>query len=156
MIQNSTGDGLFRRLKGNERLRACRGATSTSKRVETAKKKKEMEKKVLEYVLLRSKDDDDEDEEEDTVGKDKVLERGIIEVTENDKEINIREKLLSSFHHKYPCLGKDDFEFIKVYQKRVTTMNLGKGTEYDYTVVKKTRRTGTSVYSNEARVRMSD
>lgn len=132
MMQASSRGGMFRRLGRNERLRASGGNTSA----QGSKKEKKMESKALEYALLQAKEEDTEDDE-DSLTKDMVLERGIVEIAEKDDEGAIRHKLVSSLEQKYPSLRVNDFSFVKVSQKKISTLNLAKGTQYNFNVVKR-------------------
>ena len=42
-----------------------------------------------------------------------------------------------SLKAKLPLLGVKDFDFVKVRQKATSVLQVGPGTEYNYTVVKK-------------------
>ncbi|CAB4010919.1 hypothetical protein AWC38_SpisGene8187, partial [Paramuricea clavata] len=62
---------------------------------------------------------------------------GIITLTPSDTEKLIRDKIVSSLKPRYPMIENRDFEFVKVVQKKISVLQLGKGTQYDYSVVKK-------------------
>ena len=49
----------------------------------------------------------------------------------------IRAKLLSSLKGTYSILGLNDFEFVKVTQKKITVLKMAEGAQYNYAVVKK-------------------
>ena len=97
-----------------------------------------MEKKPFEFALLRanSKESDEEDEVE-TLKKEKIIERGMIVLNEDDDESSVRAKIASSLKGQYSLLGPNDFDFVKVTQKRISVLRLGENTEYSYSVVKK-------------------
>ena len=42
-----------------------------------------------------------------------------------------------SLTNKFPLIGSNDFEFVKVRQKKISILELGPGTEYSFAVVKK-------------------
>lgn len=69
--------------------------------------------------------------------KEMIVERGILTLGEQDSEVQIREKVASSLKDKYSIIGPNDFEFVKVTQKRINVLHLSKGTEYSYDVVEK-------------------
>ena len=71
------------------------------------------------------------------IRKDHVINRGIVTLTASDTEKVIRGKIVSSLKTRYPMIESRDFEFVKVVQKKISVLQMGKGTEYDYTVVKK-------------------
>ena len=134
MMQSSTSGGLYRRLNRNERLRAV-GTTTKNK---SEKKSKSPESKPFEFALLRgNSEESDEEDEIETLKKDKIVERGIVVLRENDDESSVRGKITSSLKARYNILGPNDFEFVKVTQKRVSVLRLGEDTEYNYSVVKK-------------------
>ncbi|CAB3987631.1 Hypothetical predicted protein, partial [Paramuricea clavata] len=66
-----------------------------------------------------------------------MLGRGIITLTPPDTEKLIRDNIVSSLKPRYPMIENRDFEFVKVVQKKISVLQLGKGTQYDYSVVKK-------------------
>ena len=44
----------------------------------------------------------------------------------------MRAKIASSFKGQYSLLGANDFDFVKVTQKRILVLRLGENTEYNY------------------------
>ena len=60
-----------------------------------------------------------------------------MELVEDDCEKEIRAKLLSSLKGTYSILGLNDFEFVKVTQKKITVLKMAEGAQYNYAVVKK-------------------
>ena len=136
MMQTSTNTGFYRRLNRNERLRAAAAATSTKSKKE--KKSKPLEKKPFEFALLRAKSEEsDEEDAVETLKKENIVERGMIELAEDDSEATVRAKVASSLKSQYSLLGPNDFEFVKVTQKTVSVLRLAENTEYNYNVVKK-------------------
>ncbi|KAL9960243.1 hypothetical protein ACROYT_G033677 [Oculina patagonica] len=135
MMERSREGGAFRRLGMNERLRSAspipRGQKSKQKRTKGVKEK------PFEFALLGCKDDDAEDDFNQFLKKDMIVERGIVTLGEQDSEDNIREKIATSLKEKYSIIGPNDFEFVKVTQKKISVLHLSKGTEYSYDVVKK-------------------
>ena len=69
--------------------------------------------------------------------KENIIERGIVELQEDDSEKEIRAKLLSSLKGTYSILGLNDFEFVKVTQKKLTVLKMAEDAQYNYAVVKK-------------------
>ncbi|CAB3992235.1 leucine-rich repeat-containing DDB_G0290503 isoform X1, partial [Paramuricea clavata] len=132
MLAASSNAGLYRRLNKNERLRAAAGKSSSSSLQGSSSSKKEKplrssEKKPFEFALLRAPEVDSDGEEKNSLRKDYVINKGIITLTPSDTEKLIRDKIVSSLKPRYPVIENRDFEFVK----------LGKGTQYDYSVVKK-------------------
>lgn len=66
-----------------------------------------------------------------------IVARGIVTLGEQDSESTIREKLVSSLKDKYSIIGLNDFQFVKVAQKKISILHLSKGAEYSYEIVKK-------------------
>ena len=96
MMQTSTNTGFYRRLNRNERLRAAAAATSTSTKSKKEKKSKPLEKKPFEFALLRAKsEEDDEEDAVETLKKENIVERGMIELAEDDSEATVRAKIAS-------------------------------------------------------------
>ena len=58
-------------------------------------------------------------------------------LNEDDNESSVRAKIVSSLKTQYSMLGPNDFDFVKVTQKRISVLRLGEDTEYNYGVVKK-------------------
>ena len=61
---------------------------------------------------------------------------GMLSLNENDKEETIRRSIKESLTNKFPLIGSNDFEFVKVTQKNISILELGPGTEYSFAVVK--------------------
>lgn len=128
MIDQSSKGGLYRRLNQNERLRATGKSSQLKNKAKT-------ESKAFEFCFLSSDEEDEFDEQ--TLLKENIVKRGIIMLNEGDSEAAIREKIVSAVKPKYPILSENDFEFVKVTQKKISIMNLAKGMEYNYAVLKK-------------------
>jgi hypothetical protein len=143
MLAASSNAGLYRRRNKNERLRAAAGKSSSLQGSSSSKKEKPLrssEKKPFEFALLRAPEVhhmDSDGEEEDSLRKEYVINRGIITLTPSDTEKLIRDKIVSSLKPRYPMIENRDFEFVKVVQKKISVLQLGKGTQYDYSVEKK-------------------
>ena len=143
MLRNSSSTGLCRRLKVKrpERLRATsstsyqQGSKATS--VSGNSKKAKKEDKAIEFALLRCWDDDDEEKEPHSLKWDSVIAEGMLILNEDDDEVSVRKKVSFALGNKFPLLGANDFEFVKVKQKSILILELGPGTEYNYPVVKK-------------------
>ena len=130
MMTTSSSRGLYRRLNRNERLRATAESATKNK---TAKTTKNVEKRPFEFALLRaiSKESDEEDEIE-TLKKEMIVERGMVILYEDDSESCVREKIVSSLKSEYVLLGPNDFDFVKVTQKKISVL---KGTSTIFTNV---------------------
>ena len=156
MLRNSSSTGLCRRLKRPERLRATsstsyqQGSKATS--VSGNSKKAKKEDKAIEFALLRCWDDDDEEEEPHSLKWDSVIAEGMLILNEDDDEVSVRKKVSFALGNKFSLLGANDFEFVKVKQKRILILELGPGTEYNYPVVKKMLRWLDKVYDGSENV----
>ena len=137
MLSASTSSGLCLRLNRQERLRAASG--SSYQRDKPAKINSKKEKKAMEFALLRCWETDltDDLEEVHHLKWDSIIANGILMLAEGDDENTIRNALKESLKAKFPLLGVNDFDFVKVRHKKVSTLQLGPGTEYNYAVVKK-------------------
>ena len=133
MMDRSRHGGTFRRLGSNERLRSQIPRGGTKGKPKRAVQRKGIKEKPFEFALLNSKEDDTED---DFLKKEMVVERGMFTLSEQDCEAQVREKIASTLKEKYSVIGPNDFEFVKVTQKRISTLHLSKQTEYNYDVVK--------------------
>ena len=95
--------------------------------------------KPFEFVLLKAawseKASSNDDEYDGTVNKDSIVLRGIVQIEKGDSEVSIRKKLQSSLQSKYELIGPNDFEFVKVVQKKIQNIHLGKNIEYNSDVV---------------------
>ena len=94
---------------------------------------KSIKQNPFEFALLNSKEDDTED---DFLKKEMVVERGMVTLSEQDGKVQVRDKIASSLKEKY-IIGPNDFEFVKVTQKKISVLYLSKQTEYNYDAAKK-------------------
>ena len=132
MVEQSSSEGVFKRLNRQERLRSTAPyASKSSKPANT----KETKKKSFEFSLLRCFDEDEE--EPYNLRWDSVIASGIILLDETDNEEAIRRAIQSSLQNKYPIIGVNDFDFVKVKRKTVITLEMGEGIAYDYAIIKK-------------------
>ena len=134
LMDRSRQGGTFRRLGSNERLRSQIPRGGTKGKPKRDVQTKSIKEKAFEFALLNSKEDDTED---DFLKKEMVVERGIVTLCEQDGEAQVREKIASSLKEKCNIIGPNDFEFVKVTQKKISVLHLSKQTEYNYDVVKK-------------------
>ena len=134
MMDKSRQGGTFRRLGSNERLRSQIPRGGTKGKPKQAVQTKGIKEKPFEFALLNSKEDDTED---DFLKKEMVVERGMVTLGQQDSEAQVRKKIASSLKEKYNIIGPNDFEFVKVTQKKISVLHLSKQTEYNYDVVKK-------------------
>ena len=132
MLQTSSS-GLFRRLNRTERLRAS-SPYRQNRQVKTKPVKLKI-KKAMEFALLRCWPDDED--EPHHLKWDSVLASGMLTLDEDDNENSIRNAIKDSLSSKFPVLGINDFDFVKVRHKAISKLELGPGTEFNYAVVKK-------------------
>ena len=135
MMQSSTNGGVFRRLNQSERLRASSGTNFPQGK--KGKKAEQVKQKPFEFALLNCTREDSDDEEDDNLRREMIVERGIATLGEQDSESTIREKLVSSLKDKYGMIGLNDFQFVKLAQKKISILHLSKGAEYSYEIAKK-------------------
>ena len=115
MVEQSSSEGVFKRLNRQERLRSTAPyASKSSKPANT----KETKKKPFEFSLLRCFDEDEE--EPYNLRWDSVIASGIILLDETDNEEAIRRAIQSSLQNKYPIIGVNDFDFVKVTRGRLS------------------------------------
>ena len=53
-------------------------------------------------------------------------------LAEEDDEQPVRNAIKESVGKKFPIIRANDFEFVKVRQKKISVLELGPGTEYNY------------------------
>ena len=59
-----------------------------------------------------------------------IVERLMVVLNEDDGESSVRAKIVSSLKTQYSTPGPNDFDFVKVTQKRISVLRLGENTEY--------------------------
>ena len=74
----------------------------------------------------------------------------MVTLGEQDNEAQVREKIASSLKEKYNIIGPNDFEFVKVTQKKISVLHLSKQTEYNYDVREKLVGHGLLYFRNES------
>ena len=138
MMETSSSAGLYRRLNKNERLRAAPKSGQQKNAKARSKEGNSAVSRPFEFALIScSATSEDSSDDSNTLSRDMILERGMVTLDEKDNEDKIRGKLVSALDSKYSMIGKHDFEFIKVTQKKISVLQLGRGTEYNFNVVKK-------------------
>lgn len=120
-------------LDRQERLRAASRPYQSNN---TAEKTVKKEKKVLEYVLLRCWDLNDP-EELHHLKWNSIIANGMLVLEECADETTIRKAVNESLTAKFPLLGVNGFEFVKIHHKAISTLQLEPGIEYNHSVVKK-------------------
>ncbi len=102
MMERSRDGGAFRRPGISQGLQSVsqilRGPKGKQKRPVQTKGVKE---KPFQFALLSCNDDDAEDDVCPFLNKDIVIERGIVTLSEQDSEVQIREKIASSLKKKF-------------------------------------------------------
>ena len=68
--------------------------------------------------MLCAPDVDSDGEEEDSLGKDYIIDRGIVTLTASDTEKLIRGKIVSSLKTRYPMIESHDFELSKLFKRK--------------------------------------
>ena len=130
--------GVLRRLSHSQRMKSLTypnrqvQAWAMSAPGKQQQRKDKGDKKVVEFAVLKSAG-----EEQENMNWDSVTANGMLSINENDNEEAIRQSIKASVSNKLPVIGSNDFEFVKVRQKKISPMELGLGTEYSFAVVKK-------------------
>ena len=135
-VQNmlrASSSGLFRRLNRTERLRAS-SPYQQNRQTKTEPVEQKI-KKAMEFSLLRCWSD--KEDEPHHLKWDSVLASGMLTLDEDDNEKRIRNAIKDFLSSKFPSLGENDFDFVKVRHKAITKLELGPGTEFNYAVLKK-------------------
>jgi hypothetical protein len=108
-------------------------------------KEKKAEVKTLEVTVIDYADHDDfagndgnipEVIPDYSIGKDDVLFTGTVDLMTNDKEDAIRSKLVDVFRSRISGLKANDFSFVKVSRKVVSTPACKEGHKWDYPQIK--------------------
>ncbi|PFX14012.1 hypothetical protein AWC38_SpisGene21869 [Stylophora pistillata] len=112
----SSASGLAKRLNKCERLLVVR-ATSTANDQAQRKKAKKEDPKAFEFELLSLGDDD---EDEWTISDDKIMLRGLIQLSPESSEADIRRKLGEVTRVKFPTVTYSDFVFLRAIRKKLS------------------------------------
>ena len=110
--QSSTS-GLCKRLNKRERLRA----SSTTNDQGQRKKAKKEDLKAFEFVLLSL---GDEDEDEWIISDNKITLRGLIQLSPESSEADIRGKLGEVTRVKFPTVTDSDFVFLRAIRRKLS------------------------------------
>ena len=102
----------------NERLRAS-SPYRQNRQVKTKPVKLKI-KKAMEFALLRCWPDDED--EPHHLKWDSVLASGMLTLDEDDNEKSIRNAIKDSLSSKFPVLGINDFDFVKVRHKAISKL----------------------------------
>ena len=139
MVSEGSSTGVFRRMNRRERLRSAApyGQNQQGKGDAKINPVKKRQSKPIEFALLKCYDDADDEDDEHHLKWNSIIANGMIMAEEDDREENIRRKLKKSLVKKFEIIGENDFEFVKVRQKKITVLDLGTHMEYGYPVVKK-------------------
>ena len=116
-------------MESSERLRAGGSGSGRKRKAE----KEEPVIKTIEFALLRGI----EEEEGSSLKWDSKVCLGVMSVAETASEDDLRIKICEAVNKKYPVVGKNDFEFIKLRKKSITFPELSSRTEFNYPVAKK-------------------
>lgn len=127
MVRSSSRGGLYSRLGQRERLRAT--AVSTTGQPDPKKIRRAVESKAFEFVLMKMDDGDAM-----AVAEENVALRGFIQLSSNDKEVDIRKKIGEALRLKFPCVVDRDFEFLRANRRRLSKPVTCE--EYDFKQVK--------------------
>ena len=142
MIRSSTASGTYRRLNRSERLQATALFNNRNK---TQAKPVARKKRALEFALLKCFGDSSDEDlvEEHHLKWDSVIanciqsgqtanDSSLIMLAEEDDQQSVRNAIKESVGKKFPIIRANDFEFVKVRHKKISVLELGPGTEYNY------------------------
>ena len=132
MLNTPSSSGLFGRV--SNRLQSTAATNSNGRRKSTFSSSVPQKKKAMEFVLIRNEFNECDDA---TLKWDSKVAEGMMMVEEDSTEEQVRSKMCEAFYKKFPLITPNDFEFVKVKQKRVTIPDLSGGNEYNYNIVKK-------------------
>lgn len=78
------------------------------------------DKEVVEFAILKSAED-----KQENMKWDSVIANGMLLLNENDNEEVIRQSIIikESLSNKFPVTGSNDFEFVKVRQRKLLPRN---------------------------------
>ena len=148
MVSASSGNGAFRRLSSSERLRSlpypnrqiqARARSAPWKQQQTKGKGKKSSG-VLAFAVLRCAE-----EQQENMKWDSMIANEMLLLNENDNEDAIRQSIIESLKSKFPMIGSNNFQLVKVRQRKSSILELGLGTEYSFAVVKKKKMAGQGV-----------
>jgi len=127
MLNSSISRGNFTRMNKRERLRAQ--ASDSDKT--SAKKKKESVEKTFEFVLV---DVSKLEEENWAISNEIIVLRGLIDISTESKECEIRKEIGDAIRMKFPAVNDGDFEFLRATRRKLSKPVNCKG--YDYKQLK--------------------
>lgn len=110
-FSTQSASGLTKRLNKRERLRA------TSTQGDQKKKAKKEDLKAFEFVLISI---DDEDEHDWVISDDKIMLRGLIELSSDASEATIRSKIGQATRVNYPIVTDSDFVFLRATRRKLS------------------------------------
>lgn len=78
------------------------------------------DKEVVEFAILKSAED-----KQENMKWDSVIANGMLLLNKNDNEEVIRQSIIikESLSNKFPVTGSNDFEFVKVRQRKLLPRN---------------------------------
>lgn len=111
-VSSQSTPGLSTRLNRRERLRATTGGEQGQK-----KKARKEDVKAFEFVLVAVYD---EDEDDWMLSDDKIMLRGLIQISSDASEMEIRSKIGHATRVKYPTVGDSDFIFLRATRRKLS------------------------------------
>jgi len=130
MIGCASRNGGFNRLKSKERLRSM---PYSAKAVATKPKVHQL--KSFKFVLVSPPDDYvDIPGQTFVLSEDLIIVRGIIEISNSSKEVEIKQSLASAIATSHPCICDNDLEFLVA--NRRTISKPASSCSYDFNQVK--------------------
>lgn len=114
MMTHSASQGVYSRLNQRERLRASTSSSAIPHR--NKRQKKEVETKAFEFVLMNIT----LESESWAIAEENIALRGLIEITTNSKEADIRQAIGKATRQKFSMISNDDFEFLRATRRKLS------------------------------------
>ena len=114
MMTHSASQGVYSRLNKRERLRASTSSSAIPHR--NKRQKKEVETKAFEFVLMNIT----LESESWAIAEENIALRGLIEITTNSKETDIRQAIGKATRQKFSMISNDDFEFLRATRRKLS------------------------------------
>ena len=112
ILNTSISRGNFTRLNRRERLRS----QATDLQPTSEKKRKVRIEKTFEFVLV----DVDSEEDNWAISNDIVLLRGLVDISTDSKEDDIRKEIGNAVRLKFPAVNDTDFEFLRATRRKLS------------------------------------
>lgn len=116
MITSSASRGAYSKLGQRERLRAASTPATNQPTNKRQKKEAVPVKKAFEFVLVNVTNEN----ESWAITDETVVLRGLIEITTQSNEAEIRAEIGNATRTKYPMVSDSDFEFLRATRRKLS------------------------------------